>query len=46
VHFFGDKTHEGGNDYEIFVSERTIGHSVKNPAETMAECRQLFLPKG
>ena len=23
IHFFGDKTFEGGNDYEIFTSERT-----------------------
>ena len=22
VHFFGDKTHEGGNDYEIYKHER------------------------
>jgi phosphomannomutase len=27
IHFFGDKTHKGGNDYEIFESERTIGHA-------------------
>jgi len=20
IHFFGDKTYEGGNDYEIFIS--------------------------
>merc|ERR1719162_993637 len=28
VHFFGDKTFEGGNDYEIFTHSRTIGHSI------------------
>merc|ERR1711865_521895 len=28
VHFFGDKTFQGGNDYEIFESERTVGHAV------------------
>ncbi|KAF1773958.1 HAD-like domain [Phytophthora cactorum] len=28
IHFFGDKTHKGGNDYEIYTSERTIGHSI------------------
>lgn len=43
IHFFGDKTYRGGNDYEIFASDRTIGHSVKNPEETMAKCRELFL---
>lgn len=43
IHFFGDKTYEGGNDYEIYSSSRTIGHSVKNPAETVEMCRKLFL---
>lgn len=43
VHFFGDKTHEGGNDYEIYVSERTEGHRVTGPADTRAQCRALFM---
>ena len=43
IHFFGDKTYPGGNDYEIYTSERTIGHSVKNPDETMAICNEKFL---
>ncbi|CAD7697270.1 unnamed protein product [Ostreobium quekettii] len=43
VHFFGDKTYEGGNDYEIFVSERTKGHTVASPDDTMAQCRQLWM---
>lgn len=43
IHFFGDKTYEGGNDYEIYSSPRTIGHSVKNPSETMEMCEKLFL---
>lgn len=34
IHFFGDKTWKGGNDYEIFQSSKTIGHTVKSPAET------------
>lgn len=42
IHFFGDKTFEGGNDYEIFVDPRTVGHSVKNPEETMEILRELF----
>ncbi|GMF65177.1 unnamed protein product [Phytophthora lilii] len=42
IHFFGDKTHKGGNDYEIYTSERTIGHSVKNPEETIQILDQLF----
>ena len=43
VHFFGDKTYSGGNDYEIFVSDKTEGHSVKSPLDTMNQCRELFL---
>ncbi|PXF42722.1 Phosphomannomutase [Gracilariopsis chorda] len=43
IHFFGDKTYDGGNDYEIYESPRTVGHSVNNPEETMHICRDLFL---
>mmetsp|Transcript_84204 Transcript_84204/g.225163 ORF Transcript_84204/g.225163 Transcript_84204/m.225163 type:complete len:249 (-) Transcript_84204:101-847(-) len=43
VHFFGDKTFEGGNDYEIFTSDRTIGHSVTCPEDTMRMCKELFM---
>lgn len=43
IHFFGDKTYKGGNDFEIYASQRTIGHSVKNPDETMAICEKTFL---
>lgn len=42
IHFFGDKTWEGGNDYEIFMDERTIGHSVKNPSETVTILQELL----
>lgn len=34
IHFFGDKTHPGGNDHEIFMDERTIGHTVTSPDHT------------
>ncbi|XP_028395209.1 phosphomannomutase-like [Dendronephthya gigantea] len=34
IHFFGDKTWQGGNDYEIYTDPRTIGHTVKSPSET------------
>ena len=34
IHFFGDKTEKGGNDHEIFVDNRVIGHAVKNCDET------------
>uniref|UniRef100_A0A7S3A748 Phosphomannomutase n=2 Tax=Rhodosorus marinus TaxID=101924 RepID=A0A7S3A748_9RHOD len=43
VHFFGDKTKEGGNDYEIYASDRTEGHSVESPDDTKTICTELFL---
>lgn len=43
IHFFGDKTFEGGNDYEIFTSERTIGHTVTSPDDTKEQCTKLFM---
>ena len=42
IHFFGDKTFEGGNDFEIFSSERTIGHTVTSPEDTKEQCTKLF----
>jgi phosphomannomutase len=45
IHFFGDKTFVGGNDYEIFTHERTIGHTVTSPEDTKAQCTELFLKK-
>ena len=47
VHFFGDKYKEGGNDYEIYTSEKTIGHAIEtaNPKETVAICKKLFFPE-
>jgi phosphomannomutase len=43
IHFFGDKTSKGGNDYEIFSDSRTVGHTVKSPADTIRICTELFL---
>ncbi|XP_031398424.1 phosphomannomutase isoform X1 [Punica granatum] len=43
IHFFGDKTYEGGNDHEIYESERTVGHTVTSPEDTMVQCKALFL---
>ncbi|KAJ8565380.1 hypothetical protein K7X08_007956 [Anisodus acutangulus] len=52
IHFFGDKTYKGGNDYEIFESERTLSHTVTSPADTVTspadtvkQCSILFLGK-
>ncbi|CCK70561.1 phosphomannomutase SEC53 KNAG_0E03020 [Huiozyma naganishii CBS 8797] len=42
IHFFGDKTFVGGNDYEIFTDDRTIGHSVTRPEDTIKILTELF----
>jgi phosphomannomutase len=43
IHFFGDKTYEGGNDFEIFSDPRTKGHTVTSPDDTREQCTKLFL---
>lgn len=43
IHFFGDKTEEGGNDYEIYNSPHVIGHKVLNYHETISVLQKLFL---
>ncbi|KAI9718798.1 MAG: Phosphomannomutase [Chrysothrix sp. TS-e1954] len=42
IHFFGDKTYKGGNDYEIYEDPRTVGHAVKNPNDTFRIIKELF----
>lgn len=42
IHFFGDKTYKGGNDYEIYEDSRTVGHSVESPEDTMRKLKDLF----
>jgi len=42
IHFFGDKTFKGGNDYEISTDPRTVGHSVMSPADTIKILKELF----
>lgn len=42
IHFFGDKTFEGGNDYEIYMDQRTIGHHVDTPADTQRILSELL----
>lgn len=42
IHFFGDKTDLGGNDYEIFHDTRTIGHKVMNPDDTKLQLIELL----
>ena len=42
IHFFGDKTHEGGNDYEIYEDSRVIGHKVEKYQDTIEILNKLF----
>ena len=42
IHFFGDKTFEGGNDFEIFSHPDVLGHTVTSPDDTVAQCEALF----
>lgn len=42
IHFFGDKSYKGGNDYEIYNDPRTIGHAVNKPADTIRILKELF----
>lgn len=42
IHYFGDKTEAGGNDYEIYTHEKTIGHAVTSPEDTEMQLRKLL----
>ena len=42
IHFFGDKCFEGGNDFEIYLDERTVGHKVETPTDTIKQMKELF----
>jgi len=43
IFFYGDKTFEGGNDYEIFTSPRVKGNSVTGPEQTEQLITEKFL---
>ncbi|KAM8934187.1 phosphomannomutase 2 [Pelodytes ibericus] len=43
IYFFGDKTMQGGNDFEIYTDPRTVGYSVKSPDDTKNICTELFI---
>ena len=43
IHFFGDKTFKGGNDYEIYEHPDVRGHSVTDPQDTIRQLNELFL---
>lgn len=36
---------QGGNDYEIFTSPKTVGHTVTSPDDTQKQCTELFINK-
>jgi phosphomannomutase len=42
VYFFGDKTHPGGNDHEIYTHPQVQGHTVTSPADTARIVTDLF----
>ncbi|XP_076183780.1 phosphomannomutase [Ptiloglossa arizonensis] len=42
IHFFGDKTVDGENDFEIYESDLTIGHRVTCPEDTINQLNVLI----
>ncbi|GME67909.1 unnamed protein product [[Candida] boidinii] len=42
IHFFGDKAYPGGNDWEIYSDDRTVGHAVKSPQDTIDILTDIF----
>lgn len=42
IHFFGDQTEPGGNDYEIYSHESTIGHRVSSYKDTQKILTEMF----
>ena len=42
IHFFGDKTFKGGNDYEMYEHEDVTGHAVTCPEDTARTLSELF----
>ncbi len=42
IHFFGDRTGEGGNDHGLYVDSRTIGHAVNSPKDTVEQAKKVL----
>lgn len=42
IHFFGDQVERGGNDFEIFNHESTIGHRVSSYKDTQKILSEMF----
>ncbi|KAI3949219.1 hypothetical protein MKW92_014729 [Papaver armeniacum] len=45
IHNVRPKMVSGGNDHEIYESERTVGRTVTSPDDTTEQCTALFLAK-
>jgi len=44
IHFFGDNTEPGGNDYPLFCQKNIIGHAItQGPSQTRQISSELFL---
>lgn len=43
IHFFGDKTDPGGNDYEIYTDNRVCGHHVDCYIDTIKILEKNFI---
>ena len=42
IHFWGDRCYDGGNDYEIYIDERVIGHKTTGPEDTIEQLNTIF----
>ncbi|KAK1936253.1 putative phosphomannomutase [Babesia divergens] len=42
IHFYGDNTSEGGNDYEIYNHPDVIGHTVKSYKDLISQLDDLL----
>jgi len=42
IHFFGDKTAPGGNDYEIYTHPTVTGHNVKSYLDTIRILKEIL----
>lgn len=42
IHFFGDKTELGGNEYEIYNDSRVFGHKVVSPNDTIDQIYRIL----
>lgn len=42
IHFFGDQTKPGGNDYEIYSDSRVVGHRVESFKDTQRILQEML----